>query len=170
MFTISNIHSPRSYLMVNQTMAKRRITYLNKCDKFTNFIYSKKILLSDREFLSYKKFLWKPNTIEQSEHIIEILLGYFICDYKSKTLVICDHITSKIFRYKAKHILNHSCDINSCLEVVSKHELRSRMNEYHQQKWDRVVTFGTGQYMPPPPADNYVFVTNKQKIEYSSLV
>jgi len=143
--------------MVNQITAKRRITYSYKCDKFTNFINSKNILLSDREFLSYKKFLWKPNTIQQSEHIIDILLGYFICDYKSKTLVICDHITSKIFRYKAEHLLNHSCHINSCLEVVSEHKLRTRMNEYHQQKWDRVVVFGGGQLMPP--AENYVFVT-----------
>lgn len=154
--------------MVNQTTAKRRITYSNKCDKFTSFINNKNILLSDREFLSYKKFLWKPNTIQQSEHIIEILLGYFICDYKPKTLVICDHITSKIFRYKARHLLNHSCDINSCLHVVSKHELRTRMNEYHQQKWDRVVAFGIGQLMPP--AENYVFVTKKTKNQVSSTL
>ena len=107
--------------MVKRTTTERRKNYLNQCDKFPKFINNKNIQLTDREFLAYKKFLWKKDTIVQSEHIIDILLGFLISDYKSKTLIVCDHVTSKIFRYKAKILLNHVCHINSCLEVVSKH-------------------------------------------------
>jgi len=150
--------------MVNKKTTTRRNIYINKCDIFTHFICNKKIVLSDKEYLSCKKFLWKPTAIERSEHIIEILLGYFICDFKSKTLVVCDHITSKIFRYKAKHLLNHNCDINSCLDIVSKHELRSRMSEYHHHNWDRVVAFE--MCLSIPPTDNFVLVAKNSPIDY----
>ena len=155
--------------MVKRTTAQRRKNYLNQCDKFTNFINDKNIQLTDREFLAYKKFLWKKDTIVQSEHIIDILLGFIISNYKSKTLIVCDHITSKIFRYKAKNCLNHVCDINSCLEVVSKHELHSNLNLYHEYDWDRAVVFGSCEYVPP--AENFVFVTKEtNRRETSSVV
>ena len=154
--------------MVKRATTERRKNYINKCDKFTEFIEKKNILLNDREFLSYKKFLWKTDTIEQSEHIIEILLAYVICNYKSKTLIVCDHITSKIFSYKAKRLLNHSCSIDSCLEVVSEHELFSNLNLYHQYDWDRAVVFGSCHYVPP--ADKFIFVTKKANGQAQSIL
>ena len=155
--------------MVKRTTTSRRKNYLKQCDKFTEFINKKNIFLKDREFLSYKKFLWKTDTIEQSEHVIEILLGYLICNYRPKTLIVCDHVTSKIFSYKAKHLLNHTCNIDSCLEVVSKQKLFSNLNLYHQYDWDRVVVFGSCDYVPP--ADKFVFVTKKANgQEQSTLV
>lgn len=147
--------------MVNHITTERREKYMGKCEKFANFINSKNIILTDREFLTYKKFLWKTDKIEQSKHIIEILLGYFICDYKSKTLVVCDHIMSKIFRYKTKNLLNHKTGIDSCLDVVSKHELLSNINMYHHKKWDRVVVFGTCEHIPP--TEKCIFVTSAEK-------
>ena len=143
--------------MVKQTTTRRREKYLNECDKFTNFIQEKNIHLKDREFLTYRKFLWKKDEIEQSQNIIEILLGYFISEYKPKTLVVCDHVTSKIFRYRAKVLLNHSCKIDSCLEVVSKHELLSNLNLYHKFVWNRIVVFGTCEHIPS--SQNLIFVT-----------
>jgi hypothetical protein len=146
--------------MVKRITKQRRTKYINQCDKFTEFMNKKNIILGDREFLTYKNFLWKKRTIEQSQNIIEILLGYFICDFKDKTLVICDHITSKIFSYKTKCLLNHDCHIDSCLVVVSKHELLSNLNNYLQYDWDRVVIFGSCECVPP--ANKYVFVTKTE--------
>ena len=146
--------------MVKKATTARRNNYSNLCIKFTDFINNKNIRLTDREFLNYKKFLWKKNTIHESENIVDILLGYLISDYRPKTLIVCDHITTRIFIHKAKHLLNHTCSIDSSLEVVSKHYLYSNVNLYHQYDWDRVIVFGTCEYVPP--AENFVFVTKER--------
>ena len=145
--------------MVNQTTTARRKTYTNQSEKFATFINNKNIRLTDKELLDYKKFLWKKNKLIQSKNIVEILLGYLISDYKPKTLIVCDHVTSRVISYKAKHLLNHECNINSCLEVVSNHNLHSNVNLYHQYNWDRVVVFGSCEYVPL--AENFVFVTKE---------
>lgn len=146
--------------MVKPATTRRREKYLNECDRFTKFIKEKKIYLKDREFLTYRKFLWKKDRIATSQHIIEILLGYFISEYKPKTLVICNHITSKIFRYRAKLLLNHSCSIDSCLEVVSKHELLSNLKLYNTFVWNRIVVFGTCERIPS--SQNLIFVAPEE--------
>lgn len=145
--------------MVKRTTTRRRENYIKQCDKFTNFIYDKNIILTDKEFLNFKQFLWKKKCLKQSKNIVEILFGYLISDFKHKTLIVCDHVTSKIITHKAKEILNHKCDIDSCLEVVSNHELHSNLNLYHQYDWNRVVVFGSCEYVPP--GENFVFVTKE---------
>lgn len=145
--------------MVKRATTARRNNYEIQCVKFTEFINNKNIRLTDREFLNYKKFLWKKNTIHESDNIVDIILGHLISDYHPKTLIVCDHITTRIIIHKAKHLLNHTCSIDSCLEVVSKHELVSNLNLYHQYDWDRVIVFGSCEYVPP--AEHFVFVTKE---------
>ena len=121
---------------------------LDSCERFSSFINRKRIKLNDREFLNYKKFIHEKKNIPNSKNIIEILLGHIATEIKPKTLVICDHITSKIVRHKAKKYLNHNCSFHSGLDVISHHELKIYLNDYHRVQWDRVIVIGECEYSP----------------------
>ena len=134
---------------------------LDSCERFSSFINRKRIKLNDREFLSYKKFIREKKNIQNSENIVEILLGYIATEIKPKTLIICDHITSKCVRHKAKKYLNHNCSFHSCFDVVSDHELKIYLNHYHRVNWDRVIVIGKCEYAPI--AKDFVSVTTSSR-------
>lgn len=120
---------------------KKRENLLSSINKFASFMNNKGIILEDREYLMYKNFLQKKKQIMKTSNIIEIMLGYVFTNYKPKTLFVCDHITTCLVRHKTNKILSHICGLTTSLDVVSDFELMSKMNNYKNVQWDRIVVF-----------------------------
>lgn len=150
--------------MTKSTGTKMRLKdSLEKCEIFTSFINEKHLHLEDREYLLFKQFIRNKKTIEQTKNIIEILLGYIFTEKKPKTLIVCDHIMCRIIHHKTKKYLNHNCSIDSCFDAVSNYGLKMNMNQYHKIMWDRIIVFGTSEYLPL--GKEVVAVTNVEKNE-----
>ena len=125
--------------MVYIRQRKKRENFLSSMNEFTRFMSEKGIALDDREYLLYKKFLWKKKQIEETPNWIEIMLGYIFTNFKPKTIFVCDHITACLVRHKASKILSHNCGFETSLHVVSEFELKSSIYNYLDVDFDRIV-------------------------------
>ena len=82
----------------------------------------------------------ETSIVSGNENIIFICICVIMFCFKTRTLIIADHINTCIIKNIIKKYINHSCGMGTSLHVASNYDI---CNDpiYADIVWDRIVYF-----------------------------